>query len=84
MLDRYGIAGHIPRWRAASRFDLEFVALIAQRGTRIDIGADVEKRLEVAAVAGLTTSEMKGNWQAAEISLQVNLVEKPPRERPSA
>ena len=33
----------------------------------------VEKRLEVAAVAGLTTSEMKGNWQAAEIGLQVNL-----------
>ena len=72
VLDRYGIAGHIPRWRAASRFDLE-LSLIAQRGTRIDIGADVEKRLEVAAVAGLTTSEMKGNWQAAEISLQVNL-----------
>ena len=23
VLDRYGIAGHIPRWRAASRFDLE-------------------------------------------------------------
>jgi transposase len=27
-----------------------------------DIGADVEKRLEVAAIAGLTTGEMKGNW----------------------
>ena len=23
VLDRYGIAGHIPRWRAATRFDLE-------------------------------------------------------------
>ena len=32
------------------------------RGARIDIGADVEKRLEVAAIAGLTTGEMKGNW----------------------
>jgi hypothetical protein len=37
------------------------------------IGADVEKRLEVAAIAGLTTGEMKGNWQATEIGLQVNL-----------
>ena len=40
---------------------------------RIDIGADVEKRLEVAAVAALSTTEMKGNWQLAEIGLQVNL-----------
>jgi hypothetical protein len=38
------------------------VALITERGARIDIGADVEKRLEVAAIAGLTTGEMKGNW----------------------
>ena len=29
------------------------VALITERGARIDIGADVEKRLEVAAIAGL-------------------------------
>jgi hypothetical protein len=35
-----------------------------ERGARIDIGADVEKRLEVAAVAGLTAGEMKGNWHA--------------------
>jgi hypothetical protein len=34
------------------------VALITERGARIDIGADVEKRLEVAAIAGLTTGEM--------------------------
>jgi hypothetical protein len=32
-------------------------------------GADVEKRLEVAAVAGLTTGEMEGNWQATGRSL---------------
>ena len=31
------------------------VAFITERGARIDIGADVEKRLEVAAIAGLTT-----------------------------
>jgi hypothetical protein len=73
VLDRYGIAGHTPRWRAATRFDLESLALITERGARIDIGADVEKRLEVAAVAGITTGEMKGNWHATEIGLQVNL-----------
>jgi hypothetical protein len=37
------------------------VALITERGARIDIGADVEKRLEVAAIAGLTTGEMKAS-----------------------
>ena len=55
----------------AVRFGI--VAFVTERGARIDIGADVEKRLEVAAVAGLTTSEMKANWQAAEIGFQVNL-----------
>src|ERR1700704_5187774 len=49
------------------------VALVAERGARIDIGADVEKRLEVATVAGLATGEMKRDGQAAEICLQMNL-----------
>ncbi len=49
------------------------IALVTERGARIDIGADVEKRLEVAAIAGFTTGEMKGNWQATEIGLQVDL-----------
>ena len=40
-------------------FDFEFVALVAERGARIDVGADVEQCLEVAAVARLTAGEMK-------------------------
>ena len=56
-----------------------------ERGARIDIGAEVEKHLEVAAAAGFTTSEMKGNWQPTENrSSSEILVEKPSRERPSA
>ena len=35
------------------------VALVAERGARIDVGADVEQCLEVAAVARLTAGEMK-------------------------
>ncbi len=73
VLDRYGIAGHIPRWRAASRFDFRIVALVAESGTRIDVGTDVEKRLEIAAVAGLTTGKMKCDGQPTEIGFQVNL-----------
>ena len=73
MLDRYGIAGHIPRWRAASRFDLEIVAFVAECGARIEIRTDVEKRLKVAAITGFTAGEMEGNWQATEVGLQVNL-----------
>jgi hypothetical protein len=51
----------------AVRFGI--VALVAERCPRIDIGADVEKRLEVATVAGLTTSEMKCDGQAAAKSV---------------
>jgi hypothetical protein len=40
--------------------------LVAERGTRIDTGADAEECLEVAAVAGFTTGEMKCDGQAAE------------------
>ena len=49
------------------------VALVTERGARIDTGADVEQRFEVTAVAGLTTGEMKCDGQAAEIGLQMNL-----------
>jgi hypothetical protein len=49
------------------------VALVAESGARIDVGADVEHRLEVTAVARLTTGEMKCDGQAAEIGLPVNL-----------
>ncbi len=73
MLDRYGIAGHIPRWRAASRFDLEIVAFVTECGARIEIRTDVEKRFKVAAITGFTAGEMEGNWQATEVGLQVNL-----------
>ena len=48
-------------------------SLCRKRGTRIDIGADVKKRFEVATVARLTTGEMKCDGQAAEICLQMNL-----------
>ena len=71
MLDRYGIAGHIPRWRAASRFDLESYAFVAECGARIEIRTDVEKRLKVAAITGFTAGEMEGNSQATEVGLQV-------------
>ena len=70
MLDRYGIAGHIPRWRAASRFDFEIVAFVTEGGARIEIRTDVEKRLKVAAITGFTPGEMEGNWQATEVGLQ--------------
>ena len=73
MLDRYGIAGHIPRWRAASRFDFEIVAFVGESGARIEIRTDVEKRLKVAAITGFTAGEMEGNWQATEVGLQVDL-----------
>ena len=38
VLDRYGIAGHLPRWRAASRFDLVFVAFVTECGARLRSG----------------------------------------------
>jgi hypothetical protein len=49
------------------------ISLVAERGTRIDIGADVEQCFEIATVAGFTTGEMKCDGQAAEIGLQMNL-----------
>ena len=48
VLDRYGIAGHIPSWRAALRFDFKIVALVTERGAR---------RTSTPFHNGLTTSE---------------------------
>ena len=45
----------------ARRRDLiGIVAFVTERGARIDIGAEVEKKLEVAAVAGFAARQMKG------------------------
>ena len=46
---------------------------MAERGGRINVGADVEQCLELATVAALASGEMKCDGQTAEIGLQLNL-----------
>jgi hypothetical protein len=63
-----GVKGH-------RRNQIRAFMIVAERGMQIDIGADVEQCLEVAAVAG-SPPMMKCDGQAAEIRLQVNLCRK--------
>ncbi len=51
---------------------LAVVSLIRHRDTRADIGAEVERRLELGAVAGLTPGQMKVERVAVEIGLEVD------------
>ena len=60
------------------------VTFVGDGGAGRYVGSDVEQELEVAAVAGLAASQMERERQAVETTLRWILVEKPPRERPSA
>jgi hypothetical protein len=48
-------------------------SVITECRTRVDIGTDVEQRLKVPAIAGLSAGEVECNWQATKFSLQMNL-----------
>ena len=71
------------RVRRGVRFGI--AAFVYECGARIEIRADVEKRLKVAAITGLTAGRGLGVLASySESVLQVNLGrEKPPRERPA-
>jgi hypothetical protein len=52
---------------------LGVVALVAEGGAGRDVGADVEKGLEVAAVAGFSARQMEGERAAIEVGLEMDL-----------
>ena len=49
------------------------VALVGNDSARPDVGADVEQGLELRAVAGLPAGQLKVEWMAVEIGLQMDL-----------
>ena len=51
---------------------LAVISFVRHRDARADVGADVERRLELCAVAGLTTSQMEVERVAVEICLEVD------------
>src|SRR5271165_6838267 len=51
---------------------LAVISLVRHRNARADVGADVERRLELCAVAGLATGQMEVEWVAVEIGLEVD------------
>ena len=60
------------------------VTFVGDGGARQNIGSDVEQEFEVAAVAGFAPGQMEGSGKPSRSTLRWILVEKPPRERPSA
>jgi hypothetical protein len=48
------------------------VSFISDSSARRDVGSEIEKNLEVAAVTGFAAGQMKGQRQAAEIDLQMD------------
>jgi len=52
------------------------VTFVAENRPGRDVGADVEQDFEIAAVAGLAASQMKGQRQTIEIGLQVDFAGK--------
>jgi len=51
---------------------LAVVALVRYRDARADVGPDIERRLELCAVAGLTPGQMEVERVAVEIGLEVD------------
>lgn len=51
---------------------LRVVAFVGKRRPRRNVWADIEQRLEIAAVAGLAAGQMEGDWQAVEIGLEMD------------
>jgi len=47
-------------------------SLCRQAPPRRNVWADIEQRLEIAAVAGLAAGQMEGDWQAVEIGLEMD------------
>jgi len=52
------------------------VALVGDRRTRRDVGANVEQRFKLGAVADLSAGQMESNGLAVEIRLDVDLAGK--------
>jgi hypothetical protein len=48
------------------------ISLIRHRDARADVGADVERRFELCAVAGLATCQVEVERVAVEIGLEVD------------
>jgi hypothetical protein len=51
---------------------LAVISLVRHRDARADVGADVERRLELCAVAGLAAGQMEVERVAVEIGLEVD------------
>ena len=64
---------------AARRFAVRpgVIALVAERGARRDVGADIEERLEAAAVAFLAAGQMESDRQAVEVGLEMDFRREP-------
>jgi len=77
---RNGGADAAPARRLAVRRGI--VTLVAENGSRRDVGADIEQDREIAAVAGLAAGEMEGQRHAVEIGLQVDFGGKPAARAP--
>ena len=58
------------------------VSLVGQRSPRRDVGSDVERGLELRAVAGLSAGQMKADGQAVEVGLEVDLAREPAARTP--
>jgi hypothetical protein len=52
---------------------LAVIALVGDHRPGRDVRADIEQGLEIAAVAGLTAGQVKGQGQPVQIALQVDL-----------
>jgi hypothetical protein len=70
----------MPRERAACRLALEslpvglgVIAFVTHRSARRDVGAKIEQRLEMRAVAGLAAGQAKAQWIAIPVGLEVDL-----------
>jgi hypothetical protein len=51
---------------------LAVISLVRHRDARADVGADVERRLELCAVAGLSTGQVEVERIAVEICLEMD------------
>ena len=59
------------RSRQAARFH-PIISLVGERRPRRDVGADVKRRFELCAVAGLATGQMEFEWEAVEVGLEMD------------
>lgn len=57
--------------------DLRVIALVRNHRPRITVGTEVQQRLELPAVAGLIGGQMKVEWMAVAVDLEVDFRAEP-------